>query len=335
MQKVSDLRHIIVGGNGFLGKKIVENLVADNKKVTVVDKNIGNLDTRNVKVLKCDIANFNDVLNINLSKNDVIHHLASNLIIPNKPRFNRYEYFSETTIKGTQNIIELMKKNNCNKMVFWSTDMVYGIYQDKIINEKNKTQPFGDYGNTKVKAELLIKNAIKKNNLNCTIFRPRLILGPSRLGILKNLFNLIRLNLPVPLIGDGDNFFQFISVQDCAKASIMAAEKNCPSETYNLGSKKPYKIKNILKNLIRHAKSKSILIPLPEIFIINVLNFLNFFKISPLDIEQYKIANQNVILDTSKVCKDLGWESVLDDSDVLLQTYDYYIKQSNEKNCNF
>ena len=62
MQKVSDLRHIIVGGNGFLGKKIVENLVADNKKVTVVDKNIGNLDTRNVKVLKCDIANFNDIL---------------------------------------------------------------------------------------------------------------------------------------------------------------------------------------------------------------------------------------------------------------------------------
>ena len=163
MQKVSDLRHIIVGGNGFLGKKIVENLVSDNKKVTVVDKNIGNLDTRNVKVLKCDIANFNDVSNINLSKNDVIHHLASNLIIPNKPRFNRYEYFSETTINGTQNIIELMKKIIVIK---WFLEYRHGIwhYQDKIINEKNKTQPFGDYGNTKVKAELLIKNAIKKNN---------------------------------------------------------------------------------------------------------------------------------------------------------------------------
>ena len=135
----------------------------------------------------------------------------------------------------------------------------------------------------------------------------------------------------MPLIGSGENFFQFISVQECAKASIMAAEKNCPSETYNLGSKKPYKIKNILKNLISHAKSKSILIPLPEIFIINVLNFLNFFKISKLGIEQYKIANQNVILDTSKVCKDLGWESVLDDADILLQTYDHYIEKINEK----
>ena len=208
--------------------------------------------------------------------------------------------------------------------------MVYGIYQDKIINEKNKTQPFGDYGNNKVKAELLIKNAIKKNNFNCTIFRPRLILGPSRLGILKNLFNLIRLNLPVPLIGDGNNFFQFISVQECAKASIMAAEKNCPSETYNLGSKKPYKIKHILKNLIRR-KVKIYFDTFARNFIINVLNFLNFFKISPLDIEQYKIANQNVILDTSKVCKDLGWESVLDDSDILLQTYDYYIKKVMKK----
>lgn len=330
MQKVSDLRHVIIGGNGFLGKKIVENLTADNKKVMVVDKNVNNTK---IKELKCNIENINDVFRINLSKNDIVHHLASNLIIPNKPRFNRYEYFSETTIKGTSNIIELMKKSKCNKMVFWSTDMVYGIYQDKIINEKNKTQPFGDYGKTKLKAELLVKNATKKYNFNCTIFRPRLILGPSRLGILKNLFNLIRLNLPVPLIGNGENFFQFISVQECAEASIMAAEKNCPSETYNLGSKKPYKTKHILRNLIHHAKSKSILIPLPEIFIINVLNFLNFCKISPLDIEQYKIANQNVILDTSKVYNDLGWESVLDDTDTLLQTYDYYIEKINEKNC--
>ena len=162
MQKVRDFRHVIIGGSGFLGKKIVENLVANNKSVIVIDKNINNTNDRNVKFFQCNVANSNDLSKITLSKNDIVHHLASNLIIPNKPRFNRYEYFSDTTINGTRNIIELMKKCNCNKMVFWSTDMVYGIYQDEIINENNITQPFGDYGKTKLKAELLIKNAKRK-----------------------------------------------------------------------------------------------------------------------------------------------------------------------------
>lgn len=55
-----------------------------------------------------------------------------------------------------------------------------------------------------------------------SIFRPRLIIGPGRLGILVKLFKLIDLNLPVPMIGGGNNPYQFISVFDCASACVAA-----------------------------------------------------------------------------------------------------------------
>ena len=87
-------------------------------------------------------------------------------------------------------------------------------------------------------------------------------------------------------------------------------------------------------NLISHYNSKSVLIPLPKKITIKVLDFLNLLKISPLDIEQYKIASQNIILDTSKVYKDIGWKSSIDDSDLLISTFDSYIRKINEKNSN-
>ena len=142
--------------------------------------------------------------------------------------------------------------------------MVYGLYNKTFLNEDNDTHPFGDYGKTKVIAETLLQKASKCYKFNCTIFRPRLILGPSRLGILKNMFDLIRFGLPVPIIGKGENFFQFVSVDECAKASLLAADLGCPSDIYNLGSVRPYKIKKILMNLISHYNSKSVLLPLPK-----------------------------------------------------------------------
>jgi nucleoside-diphosphate-sugar epimerase len=64
-----------------------------------------------------------------------------------------------------------------------------------------------------MRAEALIR-AASAEGIDATIFRPRLITGPGRLGILERLFRLIRAGLPVPLIGGGNNRYQMVSVQD-------------------------------------------------------------------------------------------------------------------------
>jgi dTDP-glucose 4,6-dehydratase len=75
--------------------------------------------------------------------------------------------------------------------------------------------------------------------MRISIFRPRLIIGPGRLGILSKLFTLIDANLPVPMIGSGRNPYQFISVFDCAEAARLAWRAGVPNEAYNLGSDNP------------------------------------------------------------------------------------------------
>ena len=50
-------------------------------------------------------------------------------------------------------------------------------------------------------------------------------MGPGRLGVMKKLFEAIAQNKPVPLIGNGLNYYQMVSVKDCANAAILAANK--------------------------------------------------------------------------------------------------------------
>ncbi len=327
MQKVTkNKRHIIIGGNGFLGKTIVKKLKStSNDNFLVVD--IHKFPSCNIeknKYIQCDISNKEDLYKIPLQKGDVIHHLASKLIIPNKPRFNRYNYFASTSISGTKNIINFMKIKGVKHLIFWSTDMVYGVQKFTPISEDAKPNPLGDYGKTKLFAEKLILQEVIKKRINCTIFRPRLIIGPERLGILKNLFWLAKHNLPIPLIGNGQNIFQFVSVNDCAYASIKAAMQNCPCEIFNLGSRYPLKTKILLKKFLNKIGSKSILIPLPAKLVIGLLSLLNFFKISPMDVEQYSIANKNIVLSTAKVNFNLDWKSLDTDLEMMCAAYETY-----------
>ena len=87
---------------------------------------------------------------------------------------------------------------------------------------------------------------VKEQSIKYFIFRPRLIAGPGRYGLFLKLFYLIKNNLPVPLIGDGTNRYQFISVFDCAVALIHSLNPNSVAGIYNLGSDSPPDVNTLL-----------------------------------------------------------------------------------------
>ena len=72
--------------------------------------------------------------------------------------------------------------------------------------------------------------------LRLSILRPRLISGSGRLGVFVRLFELVRRGLPVPLIGSGENHYQMVGVDDCARAIVLACERGFPRGAFNLGS---------------------------------------------------------------------------------------------------
>ena len=84
-------RHIVIGGAGFLGLELVKELANISQRVVVIDifaspEILTFFHAHNTSFFKCDISRPKALQNIDLGKEDIVHHLASKLIIPKKNR---------------------------------------------------------------------------------------------------------------------------------------------------------------------------------------------------------------------------------------------------------
>lgn len=319
------LRCIVFGGGGFLGKWLVDELVKQQGEVVVCD--IVDPPYEHIKYYEIDITQRDAVINFNFYKDDIVIHLAANQYHHKVPRKDRQAFFHEVNVRGTQNILDGMIAHNCGKMIYFSTDMVYGKPIYLPVDTNHAKMPFGPYGQSKKEAEWLCET-YRDKGVHISIFRPRMIIGPGRLGILKNLFFLMKYNLPVLLISNGQNHYQMISVFDCVSAVLAAIQNDIPNTEYNLGSKNPPTVYNLLQGLIKEIHSRSKLIKTKGKWVKNTLFFLSTVGIELLYKEQYMIADENYILDISKTEQQLQWSPKFTDDSMIIEAYKYYIDEN-------
>lgn len=327
------MRYIVLGGSGFVGSYTIAALAESMANSRIQKAEIFCLDRVPNPALDafstfvpCDLLQGFDFA---LDSSDIIIHLAARAYAP-KPPLKPFglkalkQYFYEVNVAGTQALLTSMLESRASKLIYFSTDMVYGKPNYLPVDSRHKRTPFGYYGASKVQAEDLITKA-REQGINASIFRPRIIVGAGRYGILTKLFALISHSLPVPLIGNGSNCYQMISVQDCAQAIICAIESSFPNNAYNLGSHNPPTIKALLSDLITQAGSKSLLIPTHAGSVKLALSVLETLGVPLMHKEQYAIADCQYIVDIRSTQAELGWSPAYSDGDMLLAAYKQYL----------
>ena len=318
------MRHVIFGGDGFVGRHLAPKLVADGEAVVVADTVKSDLPHyRSMRFITCDVTDPASVAAVGLKADDMVYNLSAKMLSPIQVRAKRHDFFFPVNFHGTENIMQAMDKAGAAKLVHYTTDMIYGHTVVLPMTENHPVSPLGEYGLSKLKTEELAAEW-RKRGMSISLFRPRLIIGPGRLGILEKLFKLIDWNLPVPMIGSGRNPYQFISVFDCAEAARAAWKAGVPNEAYNLGSLNPPPVKKLLGDLIRHAGSNSILLPTPGWAVKRTLDLLDLLNMPIMDPEQYLIADEECVLEVSKAERQLGWVPQYRDEDMLIAAYSEY-----------
>lgn len=315
-------RHVITGGSGFLGQRLAGALLARGERVTIFD--LVPPRSMPVEMITGDIASAADLARLRLGPDDVVHHLAARQFHGIVPRRDRDGWFDAVNVAGTRALLQAMATGGARRMLFVSTDMTYGVPTHTPVPPTHAQAPIGPYGRSKVAAERLIATAAEEFGLRATIFRPRLIAGAGRLGILARLFQLIALGLPVPMIGSGRNRYQMIAVEDCVAAMIRATERDLPPGPFNLGSNDPPTVRELLRSLIARARSRSVLIPTPAALVQRTLATLDRAGLPLLYPEQFAIADADYVLDTSETRAALRWAPSRRDGDILFDAYHHF-----------
>lgn len=256
------MKILVTGGCGFIGSHLVDALVDLHHEVIVIDdcsadneKFYFNDKATYHKVSICDYSSL-----LNISKGcEFVFHLAAESRLQNA--INDPTRAVNVNINGTVNLLQAVKENSIDGIVFSSTSSIYGLTEQFPITEDNKEDCLNAYASTKYCAELFFKNYYNLYNVKSCILRYFNVFGER--APVKGPYALVtgiflrqkNNNEPLTVVGDGLQERDFIYVKD-----VVSANLNClhnwktksaltKADVFNIGSESTVKILNLAKKI--------------------------------------------------------------------------------------
>ncbi len=259
---------LIVGGAGYIGSHTVKHFLQNDYECVVVDNLVCGHREAVSQQAEFELADLMDKESLQKVfakyKFDAVVHFAAYSLVGESVG-NPQKYYHNNVI-GTLNLLDVMLKNQVNKIVFSSTCATYGNPQYLPLDENHQQHPINPYGQTKLVIENIFKDYAKAYGLKYIALRyfnaagasseagigeshnPESHLIPLVLKAIKGERENIKVfgtdyNTP-----DGTCLRDYIHVDDLALAHRLAVEKlDEYSGFINLGTGIPTSVLEIIK----------------------------------------------------------------------------------------
>jgi len=236
----------VLGGAGFIGSHVVEELLLEPVKEIVVYDNLtrgqkeslrGPQQDPRVRIVEGDI-NHTDVLNEAIAGADIVIHLAALWLL------HCYEYpraAFQVNIEGTFNVLEACVRHDVKRLVYSSSASVYG---DAIETPMTEEHPYNNrtfYGATKIAGEHMCRAFNERYGLDYVGLRYMNVYGARQdykgtyTAVMMKMLDRIRDGKPLVVYGDGAQTYDFIYVSDVARANVCAMRASATDAFYNIG----------------------------------------------------------------------------------------------------
>jgi len=243
------MKILVTGGLGFIGHNIVQRLESQGHTVYVTDTKTtygiipqAELDylmaERRKKIATdrvhaVDIADQNSIdWLLQIYQPDTVVHLAS---FPRQKVVNADpQRGSQTMSEGLLNLLEAAKKYSVNKFVYVSSSMVYGNFDNDVV-ETTPCCPQGQYGIMKLAGEWLVKDYARRTDMSYVIVRPSAVYGPLDVeDRVVSKFILTAMRNGVIRVNGANETLDFTYVDDAADGIVAAAVNEHHNKTYNI-----------------------------------------------------------------------------------------------------
>jgi nucleoside-diphosphate-sugar epimerase len=243
-------KFLVTGGHGLIGHNVVQQLQARDETVSVIDNhtNYGIIPQaemdylltqrlaklNNHKHYDVDIATTHYVDAAVAAENpEVIIHCAS---FPRQKVVNANPVAgADVMMRGLINLLESAKKHNVQRFVYISSSMVYGDFEDQVL-EDDACAPQGQYGIMKLAGEWLVKDYARRTGMEYVIIRPSAVYGPLDVEdrvVAKFMLSAMR-DHTLRVNGAGETL-DFTYVNDAADGIVAAATRiMAKNNTYNI-----------------------------------------------------------------------------------------------------
>ena len=261
---------LVIGGNGFIGSNIVEELKNKDFGVSVLDILPPRFAGRDVQY-HCGSVSDQKLLNELIRNKDSLIYLKSSTT-PATSMIDAAKAYCED-LPELMGVCEVCLRQGVRKIIFSSSGgTVYGdLRVRRPYREEDLTYPRNHYGIAKVAAEniLLMQNALHgMENIILRVSNPygRGQSTLSGVGAITSFAEKIIQKQPIRIFGDGNIIRDYIDVSDVARAFVMAVEQapGSGSPIFNIGSGRGFSLLQIVDLLEEYLQSKAQIEFLPQ-----------------------------------------------------------------------
>ena len=253
---------LVTGGAGFIGSNFIKYILGKYKDVNIYNLDLltyaGDLSNTKdfaknfrYKFIQGDICDYNLVSNIfnDYSIDGVINfaaesHVDNSILNPMS--------FITTNVIGVNNLLNcakntwlasnyrLKEKYKMARFHQVSTDEIYGSTKKGSNDENAKYKPNSPYSASKASADLIVRSFFKTYGLNVSISVSSNNFGPNqnKEKLIPKIIHCIQNDLDIPIYGSGNNYRDWIYVDDHCRAIDLIFNKSKAGEKYNVGSGK-------------------------------------------------------------------------------------------------
>lgn len=298
----------VVGGAGFIGSHVVDAYVNAGHEVLVVD-NLSTGRRENVhpaaRLIEMDMNGPGLLDLFEKERPDVVNHHAANPVVSLSVREPIFD--ATQNILGTLQVLEAARQSGVGKIIYISSGgAMYGNPEYLPMDEEHPIRPVSPYGLSKGTGEQYVRLYGSEHGLHWTSLRYANVYGPRQdpygeAGVIA-IFCQNLLDGQVPEIHwDGEQTRDFVHVNDCARANLLALEGG-DGQAYNVGTGKGTSINTLYQILM---------------------------DVTGQDVEPRRGPRRpgdarDSYLDCSKVRRDLGWQAQVSLQDGLKQTWQHF-----------
>ncbi len=262
-------KFILLGGAGFIGSHTLDRLLKEDIAEIIIydDFSRGSFDNIQQALNDPRVSIFEaggnilqlDILNQALKNVDGVFHFAA-LWLLQCHDYPRSAF--DVNINGTFNVIEACVKNKVKRLVYSSSASVYGDALNERMNEDHPHNNKNFYGATKICGEAMLRAFYYRYGLDYVGLRYMNVYGCRQdykgiyISVIMKMLDAIDQNISPVINGDGSEAFDFISVEDCAEANILAMKSNISDSFYNVCTGKKTSLNELANLLLKLTNSE-------------------------------------------------------------------------------
>ncbi len=312
--------YLITGGAGFLGINLVRYLLAKGQRVVSLDIAPFNYSDcqDQITVVTGDIRDRAAVDRAMQGVHIVVHAAAA------LPLYKPEDIYS-TDVDGTRCVFESARAHGVERVIHISSTAVYGIPDHHPLYEDDTLHGVGPYGEAKVLAEQ-VGLEYRSQGMCVPILRPKSFIGPERLGVFAMLYEWAMEGHHFPILGKGDNPYQYLDVEDLCEAIWLCATLPCEqaNDTFNIGAKEFGTPRTDFQAVLDHAGHGKRVISLPAGPAIFALRVLERLGLSPLYKWVYETVVKESFVSIEKAERVLGFKPRYSNREALIRNFEWY-----------